>query len=159
MFSAIDITVEVISPSDPPAAGERYSLMCTVTRPDTLNLATKYQWFKTTISRTQVGTNSPILTFDPLVLSDAGQYSCEVTVSSSLLSQDIIIVSQHYRLKFISKFAEALQCLTRKLVLSNTLPDITCVPSFVKFIRHQVSCWYDLTRNDPNCNLACITCH
>ena len=105
MFSAI--TVELISPSDPPAAGERYSIMCAVTRPDKLNLAINYQWFKTTNSRTQVGTNSPTLTFDPLVLSDAGQYSCEVTVSSSLLSQDIAIVSQHYRLKFISKFTDA----------------------------------------------------
>ena len=109
MFSAI--TVEVISPSDPPAAGERYSLMCTVTGVDSLNPTINYQWFKTTTNRTQVGTNSPILTFDPLVLSDAGQYSCEVTVSSSLLSQDTIIVSKNYHLKFFSKFTDVAKCV------------------------------------------------
>ena len=103
-FSAI--TVEVISPSDPPATGERYSLMCTVTRADSLNPTINYQWFKTTPSRTQVGTNSSILTFDLLVLSDAGQYSCEVTISSFLLSRNIVIVSKHSRLKFISKFTD-----------------------------------------------------
>ena len=31
----------------------------------------------------------------------------------------------------------------------NTLSYAASVPSFVKFLRHRVSCWYDLTRNDP----------
>ena len=96
------ITVEVVLPSDPPAAGQSYSLMCTVTGADSLNptINYMYQWFKTTPSRTQVGTNSPTLTFDPLFLSDTGQYNCEVTVSSSFLSQDVLITSSNYEIMF-----------------------------------------------------------
>ena len=98
------ITVEVILPGDPPAAGQSYSLMCTVTGEDSLNSTINYQWFKTTPSRTQVETNSPTLTFDPLVLSDTGQYNCEVTVSSNQLSQDVLITSSNYEIMFSSKY-------------------------------------------------------
>ena len=102
LFSAI--TAEVIPPVNFPAAGQNYSLMCTVSGADSLYpTINHYQWVHT---RSQVGTNSPTLTFDPLVLSDAGQYSCEVTISSSLLSRNITIVSKHYRLRFISKFIQ-----------------------------------------------------
>ena len=106
MFSyyvSLVITAEVVSSGDPPAVGQNYSLVCTVIGADVFNPTINYQWFKTTPSRTQVGTNSPTLTFDPLLLSDAGQYNCEATVSSSLLQQDITITSRFYEIRFASK--------------------------------------------------------
>ena len=77
--------------------------MCSITGVVSINPTINYQWFKTAPRRIQVGKNSPILTFDTLVLSDAGQYSCEVTVSSSLLSQAATVVSRDYNLRFPSK--------------------------------------------------------
>ena len=97
------IVAVVGPPDDPPTFEQRYSLMCSVTGAVSINPTITYQWFKTTPRRIEVGTNSPILTFDTLVLSDAGQYSCEVTVSSSLLSQDATVVSRDYNLRFPSK--------------------------------------------------------
>ena len=93
----------MVLPGDPPAAGQSYSFMCTVTGADSLNPTINYQWFKTTPSRTQVGTNSPTLTFDPLDLSDTGHYNCEVTVSSNQLSQNVLITSSNYEIMFSSK--------------------------------------------------------
>ena len=98
------LTAEVVPPGDPPVLGQSYSLMCIVTGAGSLNPTINYQWFKTTPNRTQVGTNSPTLTFDPLVLSDAGLYSCEATISSYQLSQDVTITSNEYEIRFASKY-------------------------------------------------------
>ena len=103
MYSAI-VNVAVISPADDlPTFGQRYTLTCTVTGADSLSPTSTYQWFKTTPSRTRVGTNSHTLTFDPLDLSDAGHYSCQVTVFSSFLLRDVTVVSDDYNLRFPSK--------------------------------------------------------
>ena len=104
MVPLIAITPVVTPLNDSPAAGRFYSFMCTVTGADSLNPTINYQWFKTTPTRTQVGTNSPTLIFDPLVLSDAGQYNCVVTVSSTLILENVTVVSEKYDLKFSSKF-------------------------------------------------------
>ena len=101
LYSAIIAVVG--PPDDPPTFEQRYSLMCSVTGAVSINPTINYQWFKTAPRRIEVGTNSPILTFDTLVLSDAGQYSCEVTVSSSLLSQAATVGSRDYNLRFPSK--------------------------------------------------------
>ena len=97
------ITAEVVLPGDPPAAGQSYSLMCTVTGADSLNSTINYQWFKTTPSRTQVGTNSLTLTFDPLDLSDAGQYECIVSASSPFLVGPLTDTSDTVNLNIQSK--------------------------------------------------------
>ena len=93
-----EITAGVVPPSDPPAFGQSYTLRCTVTGADSLNPT--INWFRTTPNRTQVGTNSPTFTFEPLVLSDAGQYSCEVTVSSTFVTEAITAVYVAYTIKF-----------------------------------------------------------
>ena len=80
------ITAEVVPPGNPLAAGQSYSLMCTVTGADSLNATINYKWLK---GPTPAGTDSPTLTFDPLVLSDAAQYSCEVTVTSPFLADPL----------------------------------------------------------------------
>ena len=101
------ITAEVVPPDDPPIFGQSYSLMCIVTGADSLNPTINYQWFKTTPNRTQVGTNSPTLTFVPLVLSDAGQYGCETTLVS-VLSQDVTVVSSDHEVQFTCKCSKIL---------------------------------------------------
>ena len=74
-----------------PTVGENYSLTCTVTGADQLNPTITYRWFKdnTVVS----GEPQSTLSFSPLSLSDAGQYRCRVTVSSTLLSRSISKVS------------------------------------------------------------------
>ena len=98
------ITPEVVPIFELPAVGYNYSLVCRLTGIDSLNPTIMYQWFKVSPGQTQVGTNSPTLTFDPLVLSDAAQYICEVTVSvSNYTSQFISISSNNYEIRFPSK--------------------------------------------------------
>ena len=95
------ITAEVVPPGDPPAAGQSYSLMCTVTGAGSLNPTINYQWYQ---GQTEVGTNSPTLTFDPLVLSDTGHYNCEVTISSNQLTQGVMLTSNDYEIRFGSEY-------------------------------------------------------
>ena len=100
LYMSPAITAKVVPPGNPPAAGQSYSLTCTVTGADSLNPIINYQWFKTTPNRTEVGTNSPTLTFDPLVLSNAGLYNCEATL---VLTQDVTVVSSDYEVQFTCK--------------------------------------------------------
>ena len=67
-----------------------YSLTCTVTGAEGLTDAgamVTYQWLKNgaVISDQTMAT----LSFSPLSFSDAGSYTCQVTVTSSLLSDPI----------------------------------------------------------------------
>ena len=52
-----------------------------------------YQWTKSNGSQIQiqVGDDPKVLSFSPLRLSDAGRYTCQATVSSPYLHNDIII--------------------------------------------------------------------
>ena len=84
-----------------PTVGESHSLTCTVTGADRLNPTITYQWFKdnTVVS----GETQSTLSFSSLSLSDAGQYICDVTVSSNFLSQPIIAKSNTQDLTLESK--------------------------------------------------------
>ena len=69
-----------------------YSLTCGVSGAGNLNPTITYQWTKNNGTQTQiqVGANSGVLSFSPLRLSDAGQYTCQATISSPYLNDDII---------------------------------------------------------------------
>ena len=84
-----------------------YSLTCNVTGAGNLNPTITYQWTKNNITQTQMppaGADPKVLSFSPLRLSDAGQYTCHATVyvSSPYLnenttmtdSQDVTIQSE-----------------------------------------------------------------
>ena len=77
--------------------GQSFSLLCTVTETDSLQLTISYYWFRGQLPLT---TNSGLLTFDTLFLSDAGLYRCEVTVSSD---EHQITVNSSYEIDFKSK--------------------------------------------------------
>ena len=84
-----------------PAVRESYSLTCTVTGADRLNPMITYQWFQ---DNTMVsGETQSNLSFTSFSLSDAGQYRCDVTVSSTLLSQSITKMSNTQDLTLQSK--------------------------------------------------------
>ncbi len=86
-----------ITPSGTPMIGQSFSLLCTVTETDSLQLTISYYWFRGQLPLT---TNSGLLTFDELFLSDAGLYRCEVTVSSD---GHQITVNSSYDIDFKSK--------------------------------------------------------
>ena len=84
-----------------PTVGESYSLTCTVTGAGQLNPTITYQWFKGTALVS--GETQSTLSFSSLSLSDAGQYRCDVTVSSTILSQSITKMSNTQDLTLQSK--------------------------------------------------------
>ena len=86
-----------ITPSGTPVIGRSFSLLCTVTETDSLHLTISYYWLRGQLPLT---TNSGLLTFDTLFLSDAGLYRCEVTVSSE---EHKITVNSSYDINFKSK--------------------------------------------------------
>ena len=93
--------VTVMVSGGTPTLGESYPLTCTVTGADRLNPTVTYQWFKNTAVVS--GETQSTLSFSSLSLSDAGQYRCDVTVSSTLLSQSITKMSNTQDLTFQSK--------------------------------------------------------
>ena len=71
-----------------------YSLTCTVSGAENLNPSTTYQWTKNNDTRIeiQVGANPRVFSFSPLRLLDAGQYTCQATVSSPYLNSSITVM-------------------------------------------------------------------
>ena len=67
-------------------AGQSCTLVCTVTGVGSSLLGTiSYQWTKNNdTTQTGVGNNSDTLFFPLLQLSDAGRYTCQVTVGSEM---------------------------------------------------------------------------
>ena len=65
------------------------TLTCGVTGAGNLNPMITYQWTRN--DGTTVGTNSNMFTPSSVSLSDAGVYTCLATVSSSLLSNSIMM--------------------------------------------------------------------
>ena len=88
VFSSPDptITVSVASSVATPMAGSMYSLTCTVTGAEGLTDAgamVTYQWLKN--GAVVLDQTMATLSFSPLTFSDAGSYTCQATVTSSLL--------------------------------------------------------------------------
>ena len=74
--------------------GQDFSLNCMISGAESLNPILTYQWIKNNdTGRMQVGSNMSILSFSSLRLSDAGQYSCQVTVSSQYLHDALNVTS------------------------------------------------------------------
>ena len=108
-----------------PTVGDSYSLNCTVTGADRLNATITYQWFKnnTVVS----GKTQSTLSFSSLSLSDAGQYRCDVTVSSTLLSQPVMNMSNTHDLTLQSKYNSSLMISYLIVNLTHLVPPPTAV--------------------------------
>ena len=90
-ISAPSLSVQIGSIIPTPTAGENYLLTCSVSGAKNLSPTITYRLTKN--NGTQVGANSNTLFFTPLRLSDAASYGCEVTISSSYLSGNIVAMS------------------------------------------------------------------
>ena len=78
--------------------GQSYSLTCGVTGVENLDSSITYQWTKnngTTQTQVPNGDIPKILSFSTLRFSDAGRYTCQATVSSPYLSNDITMMDTH----------------------------------------------------------------
>ena len=88
------MSVQITDDGTTPTAGENHLLICRVSGAENLNPTITYQWTKDSGSgQAQVGVSSSTLSFTPLRLSDAASYVCEVTISSSSFSRDIVAMS------------------------------------------------------------------
>ena len=76
------MAVQIGETTTPQIGLSDYTLMCTIS--GALNRNASYQWFKDNGTQMQrfVVTNSSILSFSfPLKLSDAGNYTCEISIA------------------------------------------------------------------------------
>ena len=71
------------------AVGQSYNLSCNVFGANSLHPTIAYNWTKDDSTQTQVGTNSSTLFFSLFRLSDAGYFTCDVTISSDYLDNVI----------------------------------------------------------------------
>ena len=91
-FSLVPTISVQVAENVPPTFGQSgYSLTCSAggtAAPGIVNPSIMYQWTKNNGTQTQiqVGGDPEILSFSPLRLSDAGQYTCEVMINSSYLN-------------------------------------------------------------------------
>ena len=100
-FPAPAISVQITASGAPLLGQNSYSLTCGVTGAENLNPSITYQWTKNN-GTLIVGTDPRVLSFSPLRLSDAERYTCQATVSSPYLnnnitrinSQDVILQSE-----------------------------------------------------------------
>ena len=87
------------TPSGIPMAGQSFSLTCSLTGGASLQPTLSYQW---TREGGSLMTSTATLNFDTLYLSDAGQYSCQVILTSSQLEGEHTVAA-HYTIEFMSK--------------------------------------------------------
>ena len=97
-----DIVVQITT-SGPPVLGQNnYTLTCNIMVADRLcPYRTTYQWTKNdSITEVEVDNESNTLSFSPLRLSDVGKYTCQATVRSFRINDDITVMgSQDVRIQ------------------------------------------------------------
>ena len=85
-----DITVSVSASSAFPLEGNQYALTCTVSGQESLTSSSvTFQWLRDSSTVQGPNTNNRLV-FNPVDRFDNGTYTCRVTVSSSLLNNDIV---------------------------------------------------------------------
>ena len=103
-----------------PVVGENYSLVCSTARTDSFNFTSiTYQWFNESSESWAHVENQTNLTFNPLQLYHAGQYTCVVTLThltgnlSLNTSQDVRVQSKSHQLlsKVHKKWDQPKWCL------------------------------------------------
>ena len=87
------------------ATGTNFSLICIVNGTEKLRSELTFEWTHFNgADLEKAGTNSKELHFSPLMLSDAGEYTCTVNISSSLLNTNLTINSTlEYSILIIGK--------------------------------------------------------
>lgn len=110
----------VYDSEDSPVTGQTYILTCVVTGGEKLDPSVFYQWTKTNHDGMVVTLENSLrnLTFSSLSLSDSGNYSCKVNISSRYLNQAISTSSNLHgiTLQGKQKYASASLLMTTSLV-------------------------------------------
>ena len=98
-ISAPSVSIQIIE-STSGIAGENFDLLCGILGAENLNPSVTYRWTKNSGGhQIQVGTNSSTLSFTPIQLSDANNYSCTITITSDYLTTSITaMASQSIRI-------------------------------------------------------------
>ena len=96
-FPAPAISVQITTSGDPVAGQSGYSIRCNVEGIAEISISSiTYQWTKNNGTHDQIipgnRANPEVLSFSPLKASNAGRYTCQVTISSFFLNNDITIV-------------------------------------------------------------------
>ena len=92
VFESQSNFISKLTPS--PLSAEDANITCDVSDADNVRPDIKYLWWHHNGSDTKMTEiNSRSLSFLPLKLSDAGQYMCQVNISSTLLGSDLILSS------------------------------------------------------------------
>ena len=99
-FTVPTVSTNITDDGAPPTPGETYNLTCNVYGAEKLNPVITYQWMKENDTEILVGTNSGILSFPLLSISNASNYTCMVTVESNYLEEDIHISTDLFEVKF-----------------------------------------------------------
>ena len=83
-----------------------------------------YQWIKNNgTAATQLEITSNTLSFSSLRLSDAGKYTCNVTISSPTLSNDVTVAASHN----IRLYSKSMYLITNNHFIPNAVPGPTNV--------------------------------
>ena len=89
-----------------------FTLTCNVSGADHLNPFIIYQWTKLTQStQTQIqnGSDSTTISFSPLRVSDVGRYTCQATIRSPYLNNDIIrtdsVLLSEFHINYIIQYS------------------------------------------------------
>jgi hypothetical protein len=95
-FSAPTVSIQINESTDG-IAGENLELTCEVFGVENLNPTITYRWTKKDTSGDQMkaGTDSSILSFTTIRLSDAANYSCTAEITSNYLTGSITAVAYH----------------------------------------------------------------
>ena len=105
-----DVVVQIASTFEGQyfTTGTNHSLMCIVNGTAMLRSELTFEWMHSNgTDLEKAGTNSRDLHFSPLKLSDAGEYTCTVNISSSLLKTNLIINSMSkYSVQIIGKLVD-----------------------------------------------------
>ena len=88
-YFPVDIAAQLTGSTATPVAGGMYTLFCEAI--GTTSSVT-YQWRKD--GSVIQGETIEMLSFSPLGLSDAGQYTCEITVGSVIYTDDVNVTVQ-----------------------------------------------------------------
>ena len=89
LLSVAPVSIKITGSVGTPTAGESYSLTCDLSGADLPITVTAYRWRKDGI--VLAGETADVLSFSPFRLSDAGQYTCEITVENRKFSNTQVV--------------------------------------------------------------------
>ena len=102
LISAPSVSVQITDGEMSPTSGQPYQLTCSVVGDEQLSPDNTYMWTKN--SSEQVGINSD-LSFSPLRLSNAANYTCQVTISSVYLTGTFVAMNINpFSIRIMSEF-------------------------------------------------------